>query len=216
MGSFEVQVPFDQIRARIEKAKSDVQVKQSEVVEALGVQALSLAQKDYRTLSRGGTASDGRRWKTLSPKTVARKLARGRGNRAQANRIAKAKKSLSLIEKHQAKFGSLTAGLEASSRRLMRTIGEATVLSQSTAIGIDTGLQMASGSPGFHGPDGHGGNIFAAGLKSVTIGYGRIYSKYFDIARKLLPEVLPESWRQALDRVVQAWLQKITAGIRSK
>lgn len=181
MGSFEVQVPFNQIRDRIEQAKSQVQVKQSEVVEALGIQALSLAQKDYRTLSRGGTASDGRRWKALSPKTIAMKSRRGR-----------------------------------KSGKKLTFLGNVLPSGRISAIGIDTGLQMASASPGFHGSDGRGGNIFEAGPKSVTIGYGRIYSKYFDIARKLLPEVLPESWRQALDRVVQAWLQKITAGIRSK
>lgn len=49
------------------------------------------------------------------------------------------------------------------------------------AIGIDTGLQLASGSPGFNAAGG--GNILRITDRDVVIGYGRSYSRYFDEKR---------------------------------
>lgn len=182
MSSFQIKVPYNDIIARVESAKKNVEQQKPEILEAIGVQVLSLAQRDYRTLSRGGTASDGRVWKALDPKTIKRKASRGR-----------------------------KAGV------VKRTFGGNVLPSGNvSAIGIDTGLQMASGSPGFIGADAKGGNVFTKGPTSITVGYGRVYSKYFDAVRKLMPDVLPDSWRKAIDRVVAAWLQKIVAGIGGK
>jgi len=182
MASFQIRVPYNEIIARVETAKKNVVAGKSQVLEAIGVQVLSLAQKDYRTLSRGGTASDGRSWKALNPETIRRKARRGR-----------------------------KAGV------VKRTYsGNVLPSGNVSAIGIDTGLQLASGSPGFIGADGKGGNVLAKGPSSITVGYGRQYSKYFDAVRKLMPDVLPDSWRKSIDRVVAAWLQKIVAGIGGK
>jgi len=182
MAGFEIRVPYNEIIARVDAAKKKVAEGKSEVLEAIGIQVLSLAQRDYRTLSRGGTASDGRVWKALDPKTIKRKASRGR-----------------------------KAGV------VKRTFGGNVLPSGNvSAIGIDTGLQFASGSPGFIGADAKGGNVFTKGPTSITVGYGRIYSKYFDAVRKLMPDVLPDNWRKAIDRVVAAWMKKIVAGIGGK
>lgn len=166
--------------SRVGAAKQQVINQKAEIIQAIGVQVLALNQMDYRTLSRGGTGSDGRRWKALDPKTVARKARRGR-------KSAVRKKTF-----------------------LGNTLPSGTI----SAIGIDTGLQFASGSPGFETEEG--GNIFEARIDSVTVGYGRVYSKWFDVARKLMPDILPDSWRKSLDQTIQGWFAKIVAGISGK
>lgn len=70
-------------------------------------------------------------------------------------------------------------------------------------IGVDTGLQRASASPGFIAQGG--GNIFDRQEHSVTVGYGRSYSKYFDAKRPLLPDVLPDKWTQRLEELLTRW-----------
>jgi len=179
MAGFEIKVPYNDIIARVDAAKKQVVEGKSEILQAIGVQVLSLNQRDYRTLSRGGTASDGRKWKALDPKTIKRKASRGRKGPGKRSFV-----------------GNVLPGGNIS------------------AIGIDTGLQFASGNPGFTAPGG--GTVFKVTVNSVTVGYGRIYSKYFDAQRKLMPDALPDSWRKAIDRIVQAWLKKIVAGIGSK
>lgn len=181
MTSFQIRVPYNDIIARVETARKNLVAGKSEVMEAIGVQVLSVAQRDYRTLSRGGTSSDGRTWKKLDPKTIKRKASRGR------------------------KAGRTTRTFS----------GNILPKGNVSAIGIDTGLQFASGSPGFIG-DANGGNVFVTGPSSITVGYGRRYSKYFDAVRKLMPDVLPDNWRKSIDRVVAAWVKKIVAGIGSK
>lgn len=81
-----------------------------------------------------------------------------------------------------------------------------------TQIGVDTGLQRASASPGFIGPDGKGGNLFTQDIKGVTVGFNRTYSKYFDEARPLLPGVMPRAWQQGLEDVAQRWADEIIGG----
>ncbi len=76
-------------------------------------------------------------------------------------------------------------------------------------IGVDSGLQRASCSPGFVGPDGKGGNFFKQDADSVTVGFNREYSEYFDEDRPLLPETLPEQWVQNQEDVVQDWADNI-------
>ena len=76
-------------------------------------------------------------------------------------------------------------------------------------IGVDTGLQRASASPGFVGPDGKGGNFFVQDADSVTVGYGREYSEHFDAQRPLLPDTLPDEWVQHQEEVLKEWAEKI-------
>lgn len=68
-------------------------------------------------------------------------------------------------------------------------------------IGVDTGLQRASAGPGYSSPDGKGGNIFKLTETSITVGYGRSYSKHFDKHRKLFPETLPAEWLKELEAI---------------
>lgn len=61
-------------------------------------------------------------------------------------------------------------------------------------IGVDTGLQRASITPGYQGAD----KIFRVEEVTVLVGFGRSYSKYFDIKRKLLSEKMPLLWFEVL------------------
>lgn len=76
-----------------------------------------------------------------------------------------------------------------------------------SAIGIDTGLQLNSASPGFTAAGG--GNLFELTSTTVTVGYARSYSKYFDRIRKLMPTKLPATWRKECDAIVRRWAAKI-------
>lgn len=84
-------------------------------------------------------------------------------------------------------------------------------------IGRDTGLQLNSATPGFMGPDGSGGNIFTQDEVSFTVGFGRNYSQYFDKWRKLIPDVLPASWQEELERLAaERGSQLIDTALRAK
>lgn len=181
--SFRVQTPFAAIQNRIFSTKEAIETHKTELAQAVGVTILSLNQIDYRALSRGGTASDGRRWKALDLEYAKRKASRGRGSNSRANK----KNPIS---------------------------GKTIPVGNVTAIGIDTGLQFASGSPGFDAQGG--GNVFKITHNGVTVGYGRSYSKFFDMARKLLPDTLPAAWRLMLNGIVGKWLETIIAGTIGK
>lgn len=68
-------------------------------------------------------------------------------------------------------------------------------------IGVDRGLQRASGSPGFSSAEGK--NVFEQTDVSVTVGYGMNYSGYFDMHRKLFPDKLPEHWFKELEDIAR-------------
>lgn len=78
-----------------------------------------------------------------------------------------------------------------------------------TDIGIDTGRQLKSASPGYSGQDGQGGNLFEQDAESVTVGYNRDYSEHFDEVRPLLPEILPEDWVQHQEEIIEKWAEQI-------
>lgn len=82
-------------------------------------------------------------------------------------------------------------------------------LAGQTTIGVDTGLQRASGMVGFAASDGKGGNIFSVGANDVTVGYGREYSVYFDRLRTLIPENLPPEWVEYLEGVAVEFAEMI-------
>lgn len=69
-------------------------------------------------------------------------------------------------------------------------------------IGVNTGLQRSSARPGFAGSDGKGGNVKSVEADSVTVGFGRSYSRAFDKHRKLFPEILPVKWVEELQAIV--------------
>lgn len=64
-------------------------------------------------------------------------------------------------------------------------------------IGVDTGAQRASGSPGYKGND----QIFKKDEVGVTVGYNMQYSKHFDKRRQLMPDVLPPEWFTEIESI---------------
>lgn len=166
---FTVRFPDAEIRGKLRRFRSDIQQREREVLEAIGVRVLSFSKQDYITKSRGGTGTDGIKWKPLEYETILAKNRRGKRN---------------------------------ATRKTTKSGKPRPTMNQS-AIGINTGLQLASASPGFAASGG--GNILRLGRSSVTVGYGRSYSKYFDEVRPLLPSRLPETWRRACEEIVLRW-----------
>lgn len=98
----------------------------------------------------------------------------------------------------------------ANANRKTTKSGKARPIGGSVSIGIDTGLQLSSASPGFNASGG--GNIFRLTSTDITVGYGRSYSKYFDDARPLLPVKLPQAWRKILENIVSRWAASLIKG----
>lgn len=170
---FTVRVPADEIRAKLRSARVSFGTQQREVLEALGVRILSFAKQDYVTKSRGGTGTDGIKWKPLAQSTIDKRNRRGKAN----------------VKRKKTKSG-----------KKRPTPGR-------VAIGIDTGLQLNSATPGFTAPGG--GNIMRLTNTDITVGFGRFYSKYFDDKRELLPDAIPTKWRHALEDIVLRWARKL-------
>lgn len=103
---------------------------------------------------------------------------------------------------------STSAGKENATRKTTKG-GKARPGIGSSAIGVDSGLQQNSASPGFKGGDGKGGNVLTVTEHDVTVGYGREYSKYFDDQRPLLPTRLPEAWQKSIDELVTRGVERI-------
>jgi len=79
-------------------------------------------------------------------------------------------------------------------------------------IGVDTGLQLNSATPGFKAADPQGGttgNVFKVEEGAVTVGYGRSYSVHFGRVRKLFPDTLPDAWEKALNDIAVDWGYKV-------
>lgn len=85
-------------------------------------------------------------------------------------------------------------------------------------IGVDTGLQVNSASPGFTDPnhvwyrdatDNLGANLYTVNAGNVAIAYDRSYSGYFDAERKLIPETLPDPWRIEAEGEFVKWADLI-------
>lgn len=81
-------------------------------------------------------------------------------------------------------------------------------------IGVDTGLQRASGTPGYKA---NANQIFDINDKGVTVGYGMKYSKFFARKRKLFPDILPDAWMKTLEELAGKETEaKIVQVIREK
>ena len=68
-------------------------------------------------------------------------------------------------------------------------------------IGVDTGMQRSSAQPGYTGRDGKGGNVKKIDGDTLTVGFGRNYSEYFDEKRALFPVKLPQEWLDDLEEM---------------
>ena len=169
-------------------------------MQVLGIKILSYVKVSYEQKGRGGTGLDGIKWEPLKPETIKRKNARANPVRevtdAEGN---KKKKRKPKKQKETTKTGKKRPS------------------ANSNQIGVDFGLQRASASPGFLGPDPNPdnplgpdtGNVFEIKGVGVTVGFGRSYSEYFDDKRKLLPPIIPEDWMKACEELASEWLVKI-------
>lgn len=180
---FRIKYPMAEIREKVKITQRELKAEKPKLLKVLGVQLLSFTKLDYETKGRGGTGTDGITWKPLAESTIEQKTSR---------ETAKPQKS---------KNGRIKPRKTGSGKR-MPALG-------SVQIGVDTGLQRASASPGFIGKDGKGGNLFQLDTNVVTVGYNRSYSGYFDEERSLLPKVLPEKWKKELDDLVQEWADDV-------
>lgn len=77
---FRIRFPTDEIRKKAAAAQQDLRDKAKDILEVLGVRLLSFAQLDYRTKARGGTGTDGIKWKPLAEETIRAKNRRGKRN----------------------------------------------------------------------------------------------------------------------------------------
>lgn len=195
-----------------------------DILETIGVQLLSYAKLDYVTKSRGGTGTDGIKWAPIKVGTILARLRKAghiksrpvAGTNRQTSVVAKTVKANEALFKQLAragvkfrdKKGKVVKG-NSPRAKAGNTVGvtkavrskSVTLSPGSYQIGVDTGLQLNSASPGYKGNDGKGGNVFQQDDVSVTVGFGRSYSDYFDKHRKLFPDTLPDPWREGLEEI---------------
>lgn len=195
------------------QARDTLRSERKEILTVIGVYLLQKAQLDYRTKARGGTGEDGVKWARLKRSTIANRVRR----RAAAKRIVAERRTLAY------QIRAIRAGLQtvpnaaqtiAAMRQRRKDLGvklESLIDTEFSnhEIGVDTGLQRASASPGFQAPDGLGGNLLVITEVDVTIGYAREYSKYFDELRKLFPENVPELWQTEIEAIVEDWAETL-------
>lgn len=96
---------------------------------------------------------------------------------------------------------------KANAKRKTTKSGKSRAFGGSVAIGIDTGLQLNSSSPGFVAAGG--GNVFRLTNTDITVGFGRTYSEFFNAKRPLLPDRLPDVWRKELEAIVERWGEEL-------
>lgn len=127
----------------------------------------------------------------------------GKGGRARkGSRNAVRKGDTIRIVNGRQMINSINAGRTSKNTKKISAVG-------AFEIGVDTGLQRASASPGFRGPDGKGGNAFDIGPGQVTVGYNRSYSPFFDRARPLIPDPIPAAWKQRVGQIARTWADGI-------
>lgn len=73
-------------------------------------------------------------------------------------------------------------------------------------IGVDKGLQRASGTPVYKG---NPNQIFDIQNAVVTVGYGMSYSVFFDAARSLFPDAIPAHWMQELEELAANHCERV-------
>lgn len=68
------------LKQRIQSIRHDLQAEQTNLLNAVGVELLSLSQQAYLVKSRGGKGSDGISWKPLAASTIKHRNRRGKEN----------------------------------------------------------------------------------------------------------------------------------------
>lgn len=170
---------------------NELVARKSELAEVVGVSILGNVQEAYREKARGGVGDDGIVWRDLKPATIRARLNRATAKFRNYSKATKRKKLAKL---------SVDGGYE---------------------IGVDTGLQINSASPGFSDPsqtenawrktsnDGLGTNLFIVNADTVTIAYDRSYSAAFDAQRQLIPDNIPDPWRIEAVAAGGTWADQI-------
>lgn len=115
------------------------------------------------------------------------------------------------VKFHDHKTGKLLrAGKRAKSQAFVTNyrgaVGETRIDVNGYEIGVDTGLQRAAATPAYKS---NPNQIFEIVENSVTVGYGRNYSKFFDLRRKLFPDELPEAWLNDLEEIASDYMQRV-------
>lgn len=178
--------PDAELAAGVDAAILALHQRRREMLENVGRELLELARQAYLDKSRGGTGSDGIKWAPLKVNTVRARLHRKR---------LKSKKVIKGSQPRRRAGTNLSKGNAKSSKGSVRP--------GKSEIGVNTGFQKNSARPGYQGPDGKGGNIAKmVDEDSLLIGFGRIYSEYFDKHRPLFPDVIPPEWLDELEEQV--------------
>ncbi len=218
-----------QVTLARDKLLAELRARNSEGAERVGISILRNVQEAYDAKSRKESAEDGIVWRDLSRATLEARVRR----RAEARRIVEQRRQLaseirsirSGAAEPRSRFGKKAATSQANAiqqrekrRAELSAKMQALVDHESSAyeIGVDTGLQRSSGSPGFSDPvwnqapsDAFGHNTFIVDAGRVTIGYDRTYSAAFDAQRELLPENLPDPWRVEAESAFSTWADQI-------
>lgn len=201
---FTVKTQLPLLVRRIRRAQGKLQEDNQRLLEVLGVQLLSLSLQAYRVKARGERGSDGIKWKKLKRGTLENRVRR----RAESRRIVSRRRRLA----REARDAKPDKAKRLRKQRKDLFARHESLVDREVAnheIGVDTGLQRSSASPGFSGTDGRGGNFFDIRGTQVTVGYNRSYSKHFDRVRKLLPDTLPDAWQQKMEEQTLTWAESI-------
>lgn len=227
-----VHFPTAELTDAVDAVTAAIEQHRKDTFEILGVQLLQFIQLAYIDKSHGHLAEDGISWEPIQVATILGRLRKAghiETHRHKFDQRQTYHKVVRTVKRNAELFAELeAAGVEIRDKKGKRVSAakrhragnvlhvdaetrkaKVTVSPGAYQIGIDTGLQFNSASPGFAGPDGKGGNVFLQDEISFTVGFGRNYSKYFDRHRKLIPEVLPEAWQEKLEELAAERSAKI-------
>lgn len=177
--------PASELTKGLGKISELINRRRADLLEILGVRLLSEAQRAFQQKSRGGTGSDGIKWKPLAEATIAHKGRRGKRNE----------------KRKTTKGGKARPGAGSSQ------IGVDTGLLRSSA---QPGFKGSATTK--DGQQRTASNVFVVNERSVTVGYAREYAEYFDEVRPLMPEVMPVEWQRALDDSAQRFIDQYVKG----
>lgn len=206
---FALNNPLPDVIAKVRAAQGKLQGDTQNLLQILGTQALSLERLNYRKKARRDVGDDGVRWNEITDSALASRLRK----RSAWKNITRDLEALSKEQKALKGPGKAKRLAAIRKRRASLRERRKRLIAKERSnheIGVDTGLQRASSSPGFNASDGKGGNLFRFEGTAVVIGYNRQYSPHFDKLRPLMPQSLPTTWREALEKRIAVWADKLT------
>lgn len=191
------------------------------IATRMGVALLSQVQQAFIQKSRGGTGSDGIRWKPLKPETIARRRTT-LDERRQLGISGRRERGLLTQDQNRRWKGIFASrltqlmarGMEAGEAKalaasiawaILKNEGARTLLavlgSRTVDIGRDTGILLRSLTPGVEDrPSGASDQIFEVSPGLVIVGTNVPYASDFHRERPLWPETIPDAWMRAVNR----------------